>query len=546
MVAKPAGDSGADSKGSKKSGSNAASAEATQQAPPVQQQPPIPPAPAPAAPVVSEEAKDHWKKGNALFESSKFQEAIAEYDEALKIDEKYADAYFNRALTFRIVHDYDSAQKDLEVVLKLQPKSHDAPLLIGDILESKNDFLGARFWYEKSLANNPNYTEAKNRLEHIDSLIHMESQPNYGTGAKKSTVGGSGKSMEQEGTLIEEGQIKRIAFTKPKIKFNDVVGLDKVKKYLKENIVYAIERPELFKKYGKKRGLGLILYGPPGVGKTLIVSAIGGEASANVLIARINQIIDMYTGNTEKNLHAIFEQARKNTPCIIMFDELDAMGTKRGGEGPQGGESSAMRIAVNQFLTEMNGLEENPEGIFVIGTTNQPWDIDPALKRSGRFGDAIYLKPPGYRDRVALIKFEMKNKPSGWINYGRIARATTGYSPADISRIVDKAAMRPLLHEYRYNKGRSLGMSDFIAILKDKDTAGSSLDEWYSMVKKDVISKTETQMVDGKKQEIVKEGKLDAQEKILYKKMVKDIKWNTNKLVIGFRKITRWWATYLF
>ena len=495
-------------------------------------------------PKVSDEAKEHWKKGNSLFETSKFQEAIAEFNEALRIDPKYADAYFNRALTYRIMHDYDAAQKDLDTVIKLQPKSHDAPLLIGDILESKNDFLGARFWYEKSLANNPDYTEAKSRLEHIDSLIHMESGPTYGTGTKK----GAAKTSEQEGTVIEEGQIKKIAFTKPKTKFDNVVGLEQVKKYLKENVVLAIQRPDLFKKYGKKRGVGLILYGPPGVGKTFVVSAIGGEANANVLIARINQIIDMYTGNTEKNLHAIFEQARKNTPCIIMFDELDALGTKRGGgEGPQGGgEGSAMKIAVNQFLTEMNGLEENPEGIFVIGTTNQPWDIDPALKRSGRFGDAVYLKPPGYRDRVNMFKYEVKNKPKGRINYGRLSRATMGFSPADIGRIVDKAAMRPLLHELQHNKERKLTMGDLLAILKDKDTSGSSLDEWYSMTRKDVISKTEVATIDGKKQETVKEGKLDAQEKQLYKKMVRDISWNTNGFIRGVRSLTRWWAIHLF
>ena len=94
----------------------------------------------------------------------------------------------------------------------------------------------------------------------------------------------------------------------------------------------AIKEPALFKKYGKKLGVGLLLYGPPGTGKTHIVKAIAGEAGANVIIARVNQIVDMYTGNTEKNLHAIFEQARKNTPCIIFFDELDALGVKRGGD----------------------------------------------------------------------------------------------------------------------------------------------------------------------------------------------------------------------
>ncbi len=474
------------------------------------------------------------------------QEAVNEYSEAIKLNPNYADAYFNRALTYRILHNYDLAQKDLEAVMKLQPKIPDAPLLMGDMAESNNDFLGARFWYEKSIAIDPNYVEAKNRLEHIDSLIHIENVPTSDVGKKVAKPGG--RSMqEQEGTVIEEGQIKKLAFYKSKMRFDSVIGLDAVKKYLHENIVLAIQRPDLFEKYGKRRGVGLILYGPPGCGKTHIVNAVAGEANANVIIAQINQIVDMYTGNTEKNLHAVFEQARKNTPCIIMFDELDAMGTKRGGDGPGGGgESSAMRIAVNQFLVEMNGLEENPEGIYVIGTTNQPWDIDPALKRSGRFGDSVYMSPGNYGARIGMFKFEMRNKPRGFMNWGRLSRATAGYSPADIKRIVDKAAMRPLLHEYAHKIERKLDMGDVLAVLRDKDESGSTLDEWYSMVKKDVISKTETQIVDGKKQEIVKEGKLDAQEKVLYKKMVKDIKKNTSGFRIETKKMTRWWAIHVF
>jgi len=492
--------------------------------------------------VVNVAAKEHWKNGNAFFEESKFDDAIKEYNEAIKIDERYADAYFNRALTERVTNNLEDAKKDLEMVLTLQPKSADAPLLIGDIAENANDLLGAKYWYEKSLANNPDYTEAKNRLEHIDSLTHVDADLTGSQGVQQMQVK---KSEDKE--VIQEGQIKSLNFFKSDVRFSDVIGLEKVKKYLQDNVVLAIKKPELFKKYGKKLGVGLLLYGPPGVGKTYVVKAIAGEAGANVIIARVNQIVDMYTGNTEKNLHAIFEQARKNTPCIIFFDELDALGVKRGGDEPGGGgNSSALRLAVNQFLVEMSGIETNPEGIYVMGATNNPWDIDPALKRSGRFGDSVYLKPPGMKDRESLFKYFTRNKPIGKLDFNRLSRATMGYSPADIERVADKAAMLPLLHEYEHHISREYTMKDVLSILKDKDYSGSSLDEWYAMVKKDVITKTETQTIDGKKQVIVKEGKLDPQEKILYKAMVNDIKRNTNSVLINFRKLIRWWALNLF
>ncbi len=530
------------------SGNPGSPASQPQQQPQAQPKPSAPasvPASAPAdvKQPVNPLAKDHWKRGNSLFEESKFNDAIQEYVEALKIDSQYADAYFNRALTYRILNNFDAARKDLEVVIQLQPKSADAPLLIGDMAEGNNDLLGARYWYEKALANNPDYTEAKNRLEHIDSLIHIDST--YGKNSKTQQMEMNkydyGKQSAKDETKIEEGQIKKVAFYQSKTKFDNVIGLEKVKKYIIENIILAIKEPDLFRKYSKKLGLGVIFYGPPGGGKTFIVNAIAGEAGANVIIARVNQIVDMYTGNTEKNLHAIFEQARKNPPCIIFFDELDGLGVKRGG-GPEGGESSALRLAVNQFLVEMSGVEANPEGIFVIGATNNVWDIDPALKRSGRFGDRIYFPPPNHKERKAMFKYYTRNTPTGHMNWGRLARATAGFSSADIERITDKAIMRPLLHEHETHNARKLSMGDMMAVLKDKDIGGSSLDEWYQMVKKEVISKTETQIVDGKKQEIVKEGKLDAEEKILYKKMIKDINRNTSSFRVSLKKLTRWWA----
>ena len=164
-----------------------------------------------AKPAVDPQAKEHWKKGNALFEESKFEEAIKEYTEAIRIDKSYADAYFNRALTERVINDFKSARGDLEKVLELQPKSYDAPLLIGDMAENKNDMLGARYWYERALANNPEYTEAKNRLERIDALIHVDTKiGGAASGARPQAAdeaagaeGGDSRGADKEGRILQ-------------------------------------------------------------------------------------------------------------------------------------------------------------------------------------------------------------------------------------------------------------------------------------------------------------------------------------------------------
>jgi SpoVK/Ycf46/Vps4 family AAA+-type ATPase len=406
--------------------------------------------------------------------------------------------------------------------------------VIGTIYEYQHDYETATSWYEKALSRNPGYEQARARLEQIKNRLTpvpatLEEQ-------KSTTL-----QTQSENTVVQEGQLKKVKWHKSNITFKDVVGMKKEKTLIYENIILAIKKPELLKAYGKKMGLGVIFYGPPGCGKTYFVNAIGGETGSNVMIARINEIVDMYAGNTEKNMHAIFEQARNNTPVVVFFDEIDALGGKRDGGGGGGDQQNFMRMAVNQFLQEMDGVEKNPEGIFVIGATNQPWDIDPALKRSKRFGEAIYIPPPDYKTRKQAFIYNTRKMPIGRINFGRLARATVGFSQADIEEISDKAALIPAAEEDRTGKSRKILMRDFIRMIK---THGNTLDEWYAMVKKQIISKTETQIVDGKKQTIVKEGKLSAEEKSKYKALIKDVKRNSNPIYSLIKKAIRYISLY--
>ncbi len=478
----------------------------------------------------NQRAKDYYAKAGKLFEDNKFEEAIESYTKAIEADPSYTSAYFNRALSYAILSKYDDAVADAEKVLDMEPDSYDAPYVMGIISEYRQDYGKAKEWYEKALKKNPDYEQAKARLEQLKPKLEAPEE------GKKIKVG-----AEEEETKSEEGQLKKIKWHKPTITFKDVVGMEKEKKLIYENIILAIRKPELLRAYGKKLGLGVIFYGPPGCGKTYFVNAIGGETGSKVLIARINEIVDMYAGNTEKNMHAVFEQARHNTPVILFFDEIDALGAKRSDGGGGGDQQNYMRMAVNQFLQEMDGVEKNPEGIFVIGATNQPWDIDPALKRSKRFGEAIYIPPPDYKTRKQAFIYNTRKMPIGHMDFGRLARATIGFSQADIEEICDKAALIPAAEEDRTGRRRRIKMKDFLRMIK---THGNTLDEWYAMIKKGIISKTETQIVDGKKQTIVKEGKLSPEEKNRYKALIKDVKKNSNKLLIFIKKLIRNFSIY--
>ncbi len=489
------------------------------------------------------QAKELYTRAGELFEENKFEEAIDLYTQAIRLDPIYSSAYFNRALSYALINRYDNAQKDAEKVMELEPDSYDAPYVMGLINEYQGKYEEAKEWYEKSLAKNPDYQQAKIRLQQLTAKLgnqQQEQQVQMPSMMPPSLADHQETAEEENETITEEGQIKRVKWYKSNITFKDVVGLEKQKEEIYENIILAIKKPELLRAYGKKLGLGVLFYGPPGNGKTFIVNAIAGETQSNVIVVRIHEIVDMYAGNTEKNLHAVFEQARQHTPCILFFDEIDALGMKREGGGDQMGY---MRMAVNAFLTEMDGVEKNPEGIFVIGATNQPWDMDPALKRSGRFGERIYFPPPNYKARKAAFKYNTRNMPLGRIHFGRLARATMGFSQADIAEICDKAALIPAVEEDRTGKRRKVQMKDFLKMIK---AHGSTLDEWYGMMRKEIVSKTETQIVDGKKTEVVKEGKLTPEEKVQYKSLVKDVKRKSSSWYKFIVKIMRFIALYIF
>ncbi|HMT89705.1 MAG TPA: ATP-binding protein, partial [Dermatophilaceae bacterium] len=219
---------------------------------------------------------------------------------------------------------------------------------------------------------------------------------------------------------------------------------------------------ELRKLYGKSMRGGILLYGPPGCGKTFIGRAIAGELGAHFIDVGLSDILDMYIGQSERNLHELFEVARRNAPVVIFLDEVDALGQKRSLT-----RHSTMRSTVNQLLSELDGVSADNEGIYVIGATNQPWDVDPALRRPGRFDRTLLVLPPDQPAREAIFRYHLRDRPIEGIDPAALAKVTGGYSGADIEHVCEGAAERAMMDGIRTGKVRMIGMADLYAVLRE-------------------------------------------------------------------------------
>lgn len=218
------------------------------------------------------------------------------------------------------------------------------------------------------------------------------------------------------------------------ISFVSVGGLDEVKKTIHRLIILPLMRPDLYQRYGKKPGGGVLLYGPPGCGKTLLARATAGECQLPFLNVRIEDILDPYMGVSERNLHEAFAQARANAPCVVFIDELDAMAYARRKQG-----SSAARTLVDQMLQELDAIGAENRSLLVMAATNAPWDVDDTLLRPGRFDRRIFVPPPDETARTQILKLLLFQIPSAGLDLRRLAQSTPLFSGADLRALVEQA-----------------------------------------------------------------------------------------------------------
>jgi AAA+ superfamily predicted ATPase len=251
----------------------------------------------------------------------------------------------------------------------------------------------------------------------------------------------------------------------------DVAGMTEVKQRLEAAFLAPMRNPELRRLYGKSLRGGLLLYGPPGCGKTFIARAVAGELGARFIAVSFADIIDMFVGQSERNIHELFEIARRNAPCVLFLDEVDAIGQKRSQL-----RHTPMRSAVNQLLLELDDVSGHNEGVFLLAATNHPWDVDSALRRPGRFDRTLLVLPPDAAAREEVFRYHLKGRPVAGIDLARLARQTDGYSGADIAHICETAAERALMDSVRLGEPRMIGLDDLEAAIGE---VKPSLGAWF-------------------------------------------------------------------
>lgn len=240
----------------------------------------------------------------------------------------------------------------------------------------------------------------------------------------------------------------------PDTTFDDVMGLDEAKDAIRIKMIYPMEHGDVYAALGKKSGGGILLYGPPGTGKTMLARAAAHEAKAAFYAVKCSDIVSKWVGESEKNIAALFSAARKNDRAVIFFDELDSLFFKRG-------QDVHNDRRVNELLQQIDGFSGSGSGLTVLGATNNPWAVDEAAMRPGRFSQKIYIPLPSDAARRAMISAKLrKTKVDGEVDVEYLVTRTDGFSGADIAELIDRATDAPLRRSLKTGSISGLTMND--------------------------------------------------------------------------------------
>jgi len=245
-----------------------------------------------------------------------------------------------------------------------------------------------------------------------------------------------------------------------RIRFSSIVGMDDLKKTIRIKIIEPFVNPGLFQRFRKQAGGGILLYGPPGCGKTMIARAVANECNAEFMSVGISDVLNMWIGESERHLAAIFDKARSQAPCVLFFDELDALAYSR-----SKASSEHTRTVVNEFLSQLDGVGKDNKSLLILAATNMPWDVDPAMKRPGRFSRQIFVPPPDPEARAKMLEVKLTGVPCESLDLASIVQRTNHFSGADIDGLIELAKESALEDNVLNGRERALNQGDFESAL---------------------------------------------------------------------------------
>ena len=403
---------------------------------------------------------------DTLLKAKRYEESEIQFIELIK-QSPLSSYKFGLSQIYFLKREFSKSIVILEDILN-EEEHFDSLILYAKVLLEEKSIGKAQKIYQKALLINPNYKDEllDNNLRSTNFNIDNDDD------------------FEKDNNSLTSKHFLQIT----DLNFNDVGGMDYIKKEIDLKIIKPLVHQDLYKSYGKKIGGGILLYGPPGCGKTFIAKATAGEIQSKFFSVGLNDILDMWIGNSEKNLHEIFEIARQNKPCVLFFDEIDALGASRSDM-----KQSSSRHLINQFLLELDGINSDNDGILILGATNTPWNLDTAFRRPGRFDRIIFIPPPDEKAKEIILKIKLEQKPIDSIDYIQISKKLDNYSGADIEAIIDIAIEGKLEESFIDGIPKPLTTKDLLNATKKHRP---STQEWFNTAKNYALYANETGLYD--------------------------------------------------